>query len=275
MFLCILSLGLYLLIHVSSDIRWFRQRSDFVSGVSHEFKTPLSLIRLYSETLSRNDEEFSSEDRKNYIRIIARESERMSRLIENVLDFSKMEQGGFHHELMEGDLAATVTQTVADYAEYLEWQGFSVKSSIWPHLLPVRYNAEQVSQVVLNLLDNARKYSGNSRLIRVNLWMQDDEVVVEVRDHGLGIPVADIEKIFQPFYRASRGSEQGGCGLGLCLVDEVMKEHGGRVEVESEVDMGSCFRLYFPVIGSARARHKQPNRRESNKVRSKQEAQSL
>jgi two-component system phosphate regulon sensor histidine kinase PhoR len=253
MFLSILSLGLFLYIRVSWDIRWFQLRSDFVSGVSHEFKTPLSLIRLYSETLANDDQDYSSEDRRNYIRIIARESERMSRLIDNVLDFSKIEQGRKFHDLREGDLAATISQAIEDYSDYLTWRGFSVRTSFRPKLPPVRFNPEQVSQMILNLMDNARKYSGSSRLIRVNVWPQGSEVVVEVRDNGLGIPADEREKIFQPFYRVSKGNEKGGCGLGLYLVDQVMKEHGGSVEVESEVNQGSSFRLIFPVIGSGRA----------------------
>jgi signal transduction histidine kinase len=104
--------------------------------------------------------------------------------------------------------------------------------------------------MLLNLMDNARKYSGKSKLIRVNLWVQDKEVVIEVQDHGLGIPADEIDKIFQPFYRAVKGNEKGGCGLGLYLVDQVMKEHGGRVEVDSEVDSGSRFRLLFPISDS-------------------------
>jgi two-component system, OmpR family, phosphate regulon sensor histidine kinase PhoR len=247
MFLWILGIVLYLLIRVSGDIRWFQQRADFVSGVSHEFKTPLSLIRLYSETLASDDNDFSPEERKNYIRVITRESERMSRLIDNVLDFSKIEQGRIHHELQEGDLGAAVSQTVADYSEYLQWRGFNIKISIGPNLPLARFNAEQLSQVILNLLDNARKYSGKSRLIRVNVWALNNEVVVEVQDKGLGISVEEKTRIFEPFYRASKGSEKGGCGLGLYLVSEVMKEHGGRIELESEVDKGSSFRLFFPV----------------------------
>jgi signal transduction histidine kinase/tetratricopeptide (TPR) repeat protein len=254
MFVSVFIIVLYLLIRVSGDIRWYRQRGEFVSGVSHDFKTPLSLIRLYSETLANDMDDFSPEERKNYIRIIARESERMSGLIDNVLQFSKIEQGRVRHEMKEGDLSATVSQTVADYAEYLEWHGFTVRTSVWPNVPPVSFNAEQVSQVILNLLDNARKYSGRSRLIRVNLWVQGDEVVVEVRDQGLGISSEEKARIFEPFYRASKGTEKGGCGLGLYLVSEVMKEHGGRIELESEVDKGSSFRLFFPVSGAHRAR---------------------
>ncbi|HTY62176.1 MAG TPA: HAMP domain-containing sensor histidine kinase [Acidobacteriota bacterium] len=247
MFLCVLAIGLFLFVRVTWDIRWFEVRSGFVSGVSHEFKTPLSLIRLYSETLATNEQEFTPEDRRNYIRIIARESERMSRLIDNVLDFSKMEQHGKRQELPEGDLTATVQQAVQDYSEYLVWRGFDLKASIQPQLPKVHFNPEQVSQMILNLLDNARKYSGASRLIRLHAYARVRDVAVEVQDYGIGIAAEEHDNIFQPFYRISSAGDKGGCGLGLYLVAQVMKEHGGRVEIQSEVHRGSLFRLVFPI----------------------------
>jgi two-component system phosphate regulon sensor histidine kinase PhoR len=245
--LAALGIGGYLFVRVTWDIRWFELRSDFVSGVTHEFKTPLSLIRLYSETLVGNEQDFSPEDRRNYIRIIARESERMSRLIDNVLDFSKMEKGAKRQKLAEGDLTATISQVVQDYSEYLMWRGFDLKTSIQPQLPPVRFRPEQVSQMLLNLLDNARKYSGASRLIRLIARSRVSDVVIEVQDSGIGIPDEEKDKIFQPFYRIASGGNKGGCGLGLYLVAQVMKEHGGRVEVQSGVHQGSLFRLIFPL----------------------------
>ncbi len=256
MFLCILSIGVFLLIKVSSDIHWFQLRSDFVSGVSHELKTPLSLIRLYSETLADGEQNYPPEERHSYIRIIARESERLSHLIDNILDFSKVERGLTRTEMHEADLTPTVKQTVDDYSEYLFLRGFTVKMGIQPSLPPVKFNQEQVSQMVLNLLDNARKFSDKSRVIRVNMWREKDEVVLEVQDHGYGIPAAEQEKIFEPFFRVSRGNEKGGCGLGLYLVRDVIQGHGGRIEVFSEVGKGSRFRLYFPVIAAARGNFK-------------------
>lgn len=247
MFLSVLGIGLFLFVRVTWDIRWFELRSDFVSGVSHEFKTPLSLIRLYSETLAANEQDFTPEDRRNYLRIIARESERMSRLIDNVLDFSKMEQSSKRHELPEGDLAATISQSIQDYSEYLMWHGFDLKSSIQPQLPRVRFSSEQVSQMILNLLDNARKYSGSSRLIRLRAYALASDVAIEVQDNGIGIPYEEKDKIFQPFYRIPNAVNKGGCGLGLYLVAQVMKEHGGSVEVQSEVNRGSIFRLTFPI----------------------------
>ena len=251
MFFSVLVLGVYLLIVVSQDMHWYQARSDFVSGVSHELKTPLSLIRLYSETLADGEHDFSEADRQNYIRIIAKESERLSRLIDNVLSFSQIERGTRRYDMKEGDLTATIKDTVENYTEYLVLRGFSVKTGLQPYLPPVRFSAEQVSQMVLNLMDNARKYSGQSRLIRVHMWRENGEVVVEVQDFGLGIPAEQKEKIFQPFYRLPVASEKGGVGLGLYLVHEVMKDHGGKVEVESEVGKGSRFRLRFPIVPSA------------------------
>jgi signal transduction histidine kinase len=250
MFFSILAVGLYLLIRVSWDIRWLHLRSDFVSGVSHEFKTPLSLIRLYSETLEDGDREFSSEERRGYIRIIIRETQRMSRLIENVLSFSRMERSQHQGiQLQPGNLADTVKQTVDEYSDYLNSQDFKVTFSLQSHLPPVYFNREQVSQIILNLLENATKYSGSSRRICLNIWAQDGEAVVEVQDFGLGIPTEEQAKVFQPFYRIQQGGEKGGCGLGLYLADQVMKEHGGRIELESEPNKGSRFRLIFPASG--------------------------
>jgi two-component system phosphate regulon sensor histidine kinase PhoR len=255
MFLSILAVGLHLLMRVSWDIRWFHLRSEFISGISHEFKTPLSLVRLYSETLANDGPDFSPDERKRYIRIIARESERMSRMVENVLTFSRIEQRQKKPlALQEGDLADIVNQTIDEYSEYLSWQGFAIKLSIQSSIPPVQLSRERVSQMILNLLENAVKYSGESRLIRVNAWAQQSGVVIEVHDNGLGIPQEEQERIFQPFYRAPRGAEKGGCGLGLYLVEQVMKEHGGRIEVESEVNVGSRFRLIFPLGDSARNR---------------------
>ena len=254
MFGLILALGLFLFLQVSWDIRSFQLRSDFVSGVSHEFKTPLSLIRLYSETLADDKGEFAPEDRKNYLSIIARESARLTRLINNVLDFSRREKNLPPPEMPEGQVEEAVAQVAQDFSDYLFMKGFELRLSIQPGLPPVRHNPEQVYQMVGNLIDNARKYSGSSRLIRLNVWREGDEVQVQVQDNGIGISAEEKKKIFDPFYRVAGTAEKGGCGLGLYLVAQVMKDHRGKVEAESEVDGGSRFRLRFPVARPARSR---------------------
>jgi signal transduction histidine kinase len=141
-----------------------------------------------------------------------------------------------------------VVQTIEDYSDYLNLRGFSVKTGIQSEAPPVKFNSEEVSQAILNLMDNARKYSGTSRLIRVHLWRLDGNIVVEVQDYGIGIPPDELDNIFQPFYRVTNQNEKGGCGLGLYLVAQVMQGHHGKIEVESELGKGSRFRLYFPVV---------------------------
>ncbi|MEO0250409.1 MAG: two-component regulator propeller domain-containing protein, partial [candidate division WOR-3 bacterium] len=203
-----------------------RLQADFVSGVSHELKTPLTLIRLYGETLLYG-ENFSEEERRSYYQIITRESERLTQLIDKVLDFSRIDRGQKQYHLRVGDLGPVIARTVEIYGQYLRRQGFSVHAELATNLPPVLFDADAVSEAVLNLMDNAAKYSGESTYIGVRLWACQDRVIVEVEDHGIGIPQSEQDKIFQQFYRASNGAGQGGYGLGLFLVKHIMEAHSG------------------------------------------------
>lgn len=242
-----LSTGIAMLIRdVRREARTNLLRADFVSGVSHELKTPITLIRLYADTLLDRPELRESEQ-KTFYGIIARESERLTRLVNQILMFSRVERGAEHYNLSAGDLSPTISEALDHYTEHLQHAGFTLKRNIGAPSLPVRFDAAAVSQAVSNLLDNAVKYSGESREIVVKLEGQDRMVVLEVEDHGLGIPAVHQEKIFERFYRVANGSGKGGYGLGLFLVRHIMRAHGGRVEVESETGRGSRFRLMFPI----------------------------
>jgi two-component system phosphate regulon sensor histidine kinase PhoR len=137
---------------------------------------------------------------------------------------------------------------IDDYAEYLQTAGFTLRRELAESLPQVRFDATAVLQAVANLLDNAVKYSGESREITVRLSSREGSAVFEVEDHGPGIPTAEQQKIFERFYRVRNGSGKGGYGLGLFLVRHIMAAHGGSVEVESEPGRGSRFRLVFPVV---------------------------
>jgi signal transduction histidine kinase len=246
--LVILSAGVALLLRdISREARTNRLRSDFVSSVSHELKTPITLIRLYSETLLRPDA-FCDEDREGFYRIIMRESERLGRLVDRILTFSRVERGDQVYSLEEGDVAPVIARVVEDYREYLERAGFRLERALAPSAPPVRFDSGALSQAVVNLLDNAVKYSGENRDIAVRLDALDGHVAFEVEDHGLGIAAAEQERIFKRFYRVSNGSGKGGYGLGLFLVRHIMDAHGGCIEVESEPGRGSRFRLMFPRV---------------------------
>jgi signal transduction histidine kinase len=193
-----LILGVVLLMRdVSRELKLGRLRADFISGVSHELKTPLTLIRLYAETLLHG-KRFQEKERRDFYQIITRESERLSHLIEKVLDFSCIDRGQKQYNLQEGDLAQVAGRTVEIYGEYLKRQGFLVETDLATHLPPVQFDADAVSEAILNLMDNAAKYSGESKFVGVRLWPEDEDsqVIFEVEDHGIGIPASEHEKIF-------------------------------------------------------------------------------
>jgi signal transduction histidine kinase/ligand-binding sensor domain-containing protein len=223
-----------------------RGRADFVSGVSHELKTPLTLIRLYGETLLYG-EEFPKEIRHDYYEIIARESERLTHLVDSVLDFSRVERGQKPYSFNQADMRALVREILETRKPHLEQSGFTLKTDIGEQLPLVRFDAEAVTEVVSNLLDNAEKYSGDAKQISVRLFPNQGGVILEVEDKGVGIPIAERERIFEQFYRASNTRHNGGYGLGLFLVKHIMEAHGGTVELASELGQGSVFRLSFPL----------------------------
>jgi signal transduction histidine kinase len=248
--LIVLSSGVVLLLRdVSREARTNRMRAELVSSVSHELKTPITLVRLYSETLLRHPG-FSDEDRLGFYRIMARESTRLGRLIDQVLTFSRVDRGSQLYHFEEGDLASVVTGVVDDYREYLEHAGFSLRQAVPDMLPPARFDGAAISQALLNLLDNAVKYSGKSRDIGVRVEVDGSHIAVEVEDHGVGIASADQERIFDRFYRVANGSGKGGYGIGLFLVRHIMEAHGGRAEVESEPGRGSRFRLVLPTAAA-------------------------
>jgi signal transduction histidine kinase len=246
--LLMLSAGVVLLLRdISREARTNGLRSDFVSSVSHELKTPITLIRLYSETLLRGSG-FQEEERPHFYRIIMRESERLGRLVDRIQTFSRVERGDQTYKFEEGDLAPAIGRIVDDYREFLERTGFRVERALPESAPHVRFDATALSQAVINLLDNAVKYSGESRDIAVRLSVLDGGVILEVEDHGIGIPGAEQGRIFERFYRIPNGSGKGGYGLGLFLVRHIMEAHGGRAEVNSELGRGSRFRLVFPIV---------------------------
>jgi signal transduction histidine kinase len=245
--LCLLVMGVVLLIRdLSRESRLNQVRADFVGAVSHELKTPLTVIRLYGETLLEDDD-FSAAQRREMYQIITRESDRLTQLIEKVLTFSRIDRGEKQYHLRPGDLAPVVSRTVETYEQYLKRQGFALETQLAADLPPVRFDEGAISQALLNLLDNAAKYSGEIKRIAVRTYAVNGCAVLEVEDHGIGIPSEEHEKIFQRFYRVGNAVAEGGYGLGLYLVGHIMDAHRGRVELESEPQRGSRFRLVFPV----------------------------
>ncbi len=222
-----------------------RLRADLVSGVSHELKTPLTLIRVCAETLESEPVPPDAE-RQRFCGVITRETDRLTTLIDRVLSFSRVDRGDRTYALERGPLDAVVQETLDDYGAYLRGRGFTLRESLEPDLPDVAHDRAAVAEAVVNLLDNAAKYSGDAREISVALARRDGAVVLEVADQGVGIDPADQARIFDRFYRSGQALGKGGYGLGLFLVRHIVEAHGGCVELESTPGAGSRFRLVFP-----------------------------
>jgi signal transduction histidine kinase len=230
-----------------------RLKSDFVANVSHELRTPLALIRLYAETLELG--RLNAKERyQEYFRIIREESERLSALINNILDFSRIEAGRKEYEFKETNLAELVRSTLDSYRFQIEQNGFAFEENISPDIPPVNVDREAIARSLLNLVNNALKYSKDRKFIGVSLYRANGSVKLEVRDHGIGIPPNEQEKIFEKFYRCGDPLVHNikGSGLGLSLVRHIVRAHGGDVQVESAPEKGSKFTIALPLGQSAR-----------------------
>ncbi|HET7102037.1 MAG TPA: ATP-binding protein, partial [Terriglobia bacterium] len=223
-------------------------RSQFVSSVSHELRTPLAAIRMFAETL-RMGRAAGPETQAEYLDTIVDESERLTRLLDNVLDFSKIEREERRYKREPAALPEVVRAAVRTLHYPLSNQGFKLAVEIDESLPPISADIDAMEQAVLNLLTNAMKYSGDSREIHLKLARRNAEAVIQVIDRGIGIPAGEQARIFQKFYRIpTLGNHQvPGTGLGLTLVEHIAKAHGGRVEVESSPGKGSTFSIVLPL----------------------------
>jgi len=241
--------GLVLTKHiVSKEMALARLKSDFVSNVSHELRTPLALIRLYAETLELG-RITTPEKKQQYYRIIRKESERLTALINNILDFSRIEAGRKEYEFRNTDIAELVRNTLESYRYQIEQQGFALEESIDSNLPAVPVDREAIARALVNLVNNALKYSTDEKFLGVKLYREDGMVKLEVADHGIGISRRDQSKIFEKFYRAGDPLVHNtkGSGLGLSLVRHITQAHGGEIAVESTPGRGSRFILSLPL----------------------------
>ena len=236
---------------ISRESETTRLQTEFVNNISHELKTPLTLIRLYGETLQRK-ENLPAEDKRKSYEIITKESERLSHLINNILDFSRIEMGRKEFNFIKGDLPEVVRNTLESYRYNLEKKGFAIKADIASDLPQMNFDGEAIVSVLINLLSNAMKFSPKNKQVTVKLFQDDANAVLQVADRGIGISPGEIKNIFQRFYRAKNNitSETGGSGLGLTLVKYITEAHGGRIEVESEPGKGSVFSVILPISPS-------------------------
>ena len=237
---------------VSKEMALARLKSDFVSNVSHELRTPLALIRLYAETLELG-RITTQEKKEEYYRIIRKESERLTSLINNILDFSRIEAGRKEYDFRETDVAELVHNTLDAYRFQIEQQGFAFEENIDASIPKVRVDREAIARALVTLVNNALKYSATEKYLGVKLYRSNGELKLEVVDRGIGITRREQSRIFEKFYRTCDPLVHNtkGSGLGLSLVRHITHAHGGDVKVESVPGKGSKFIMSLPLTAGA------------------------
>jgi signal transduction histidine kinase len=241
--------GAYLLWRdVRREVQMAEMRSQFVSSVSHELKTPLTAIRMFAETL-RLGRSKDMKTQTEYLDTIVNESQRLTRLLNNVLDFSKIEQGKRLYRPESASLYEIIESSARAMAYPLSQQGFRLDVHAEKGLPNVHVDRDAIEQALLNLLHNAMKYSGESRVIGLHLKEKDGQALFQVIDQGIGIDPQEQKRIFEKFYRipSSENERIVGTGLGLALVSHIVEAHGGCLELESELGKGSIFSVYLPL----------------------------
>lgn len=234
---------------INKQVELARLKSDFVSNVSHELRTPLALIRLYAETLELG--RITTQQKKHeYYSIIRKESERLTALINNILDFSRIEAGRKEYDFRETDIAELVRNTLDSYRYQIEQQGFALEEQIDPTIPAVRVDREAIARALVNLVNNALKYSDSEKFLGVKLYRDKGVLKLEVSDRGIGIERHEQTRIFEKFYRTCDPLVHNtkGSGLGLSLVRHITEAHGGDVHVESIPGRGSKFVMSLPLV---------------------------
>jgi len=231
--------------NMHAQLKLAQKKDDFISAVSHELRTPLTTIRMYTEMLEKGW--LKAENKRNeYYRNMRQESERLSRLIENVLDFSRIEKGRKKYNFQVGDLNACIEEVVGMMAPYAQQRGFVIRAD-FAEPIRIAFDKDSVMQIVVNLLDNAVKYArqADDKTITIRTLTKGDFVVIEVQDHGPGVPHRLRRKVFDEFYRCGSEStrETTGAGLGLALVKRIARAHNGFVEILTAKPTGAIFRV--------------------------------
>lgn len=239
-------------------------KSEFVANVSHELKTPLALVRMFAEML-QSGRVATDAKRQEYLDIIVRESERLSALIENVLDFARLERGRGSYEFAEGDVGDAVTRAANVYRYRAEREGVRLAVDVEPNLPRARIDERAIQLAVVNLVDNALKYAPDGKEIIVRVSSEGDSVRVDVVDHGPGVPTDERHRIFERFVRLTARSSESqvrGSGIGLALVKHIAESHGGRAWVTSRCTpdhsggAGSTFSFSIPAAGPRGSVHR-------------------
>lgn len=233
--------------NIQKEVQLAQTKSDFVSNVSHEIRTPLALISMFAETLLLGRAK-SEEKKMEYYDIISKEASRLRNIVNKILNFSQIEANKKQYNKAQCDLNAIVEEVINTYSFHLSNKGFEYDLKLGDGAMNIFADREAVMEALINLLDNAIKYSPDEKLLKVSTDTNSGTYALEVTDHGVGIEPKKKEQIFDKFYRVTEGDIYNvqGAGLGLSIVKHIMDAHDGSIEVDSVFGRGSTFRLVFP-----------------------------
>ena len=233
---------------ITRELAVAQLQSDFVAAVSHEFRTPLTAVRQFSELLAK-DRVPTEPQRRQVYQYLVKESERLQRLVEGLLDFGRMEGGAQTYRFEPLDIAELVRDVSAEFQEKVAAQGYRIEVSLESSCPALRGDREALGRAVWNLLDNAVKYSPECKTVWISVARDGERAALRVRDGGLGIPLEEQKQIFRKFVRGShaKNSAVQGTGIGLAMVHHIVRAHGGEIRLESEPGRGSTFTLLLPT----------------------------
>jgi two-component system phosphate regulon sensor histidine kinase PhoR len=237
--------------NIKKEVELAQIKSDFVSNVSHELRTPLSLISMFSETLEM-DRVKTDEKKKEYYSIISQEANRLGKIVNSILNFSKMEAGKRQYNFVESYLNDVTENVYRSYRFHLEQKGFTFNIVKDESIPIIKIDEEAISEAIVNLVDNAVKYSDSNKEITIRTGLETNYAFIEIEDKGIGIPEKDQKKVFEKFFRVSAGNVHNvkGSGLGLSIVKHIVDAHKGEIKLSSTVGEGSKFKLMFPLSKS-------------------------
>jgi len=230
--------------------RLYTARRDFVANVSHELRTPVSIVKGFAETLDDDYEEIPGKTRREFIRKIRRNSDRLGSLVEDLLQLAELESPGYELRLENRKLAETARAVAGRFEEHLDGDAQRIVVDLAEETQDLPHDPVKIERVFENLLSNSLKYASGFSIITIRTRVTEDNraIVCEVEDDGCGIPSKDLPHVFERFYRVDKGRsrESGGTGLGLSIVKHIVEMHRGSVDVRSEVDKGTGFSFTLP-----------------------------
>ncbi|MCJ7777930.1 MAG: HAMP domain-containing histidine kinase, partial [Sedimentisphaerales bacterium] len=222
-------------------------KSQFISTVSHELRTPLASMKEAISVVSNEVAGKINKDQRRFLDIAERNIDRLARLINEVLDFQKLEAGKMKVNIQENNINEVVKEVQKTMLPSAKKKGLDILLELAGNLPKARFDRDKIIQVLTNLISNAIKFTEQGQ-VTVGVQQRDEELVIRVKDTGMGIPKDDLRKIFERFYRVQRpGKQIQGTGLGLPIVERIVAMHGGRIEVESEMDKGTTFTIFLPL----------------------------